>query len=187
MEIVNVQFDAFNNPVVLLQPTLHHDNRGWFVETFNAALCEKLGLQPESFVQDNMSCSKYGVLRGLHYQHNPPMAKLVRVAHGRGIDVVVDIRKDSPTYGHHAKFELSSHNSRILWVPPGFAHGFLALEDNTCLCYRTTALYNKLGEGTINPLDTTLSIDWDINLQNIILSQKDTSSQSFEEYTNNLI
>jgi dTDP-4-dehydrorhamnose 3,5-epimerase len=113
------------------------------------------------------------------------MAKLVRVAHGRGIDVVVDIRKDSPTYGHHQKFELSSTNSRIVWVPYGYAHGFLALENNTALCYRTTALYNKSGEGTINPLDSTLAIDWEIDIQDMILSQKDASSQSFIEYTNN--
>ncbi len=185
MEIIDIQFAEMGTPVILLKPTMHHDDRGWFVETFNSSLCEKLKLEPQQFVQDNMSYSRYGVLRGLHYQHNPPMAKLVRVAHGRGLDVVVDIRKNSPTYGKCAKFELSSSNCHILWVPPGYAHGFLALTDNTCLCYRTTALYNKAGEGTINPFDSTLNIDWEINQQEIIVSQKDSVAQSFVEYTKN--
>lgn len=187
MEIIDIKFHDSSEPVVLLKPTIHRDERGWFLETFNSLLCEKLQIEPQQFIQDNMSRSKYGVLRGLHYQYNPPMAKLVRVACGRGLDVIVDIRLNSPTYGKHARFELSDENGHILWVPPGYAHGFLSLTNNTCLCYRTTATYNKLGEGNIHPFDEDLNISWGMPIENIILSQKDSDAQSFVEYTKNLI
>lgn len=183
MEIIDVRFNESNDPIILLKPTTHYDERGLFLETFNVSLCNALKIEPHQFIQDNMSRSKYGVLRGLHYQYSPPMAKLVRVAYGKGLDVVVDIRKNSPTYGQYAKFELSDENGHILWVPPGYAHGFLSLTDNTCLCYRTTAVYNKLGEGNINPLDKVLDIDWGLPKEQIVLSHKDFVAQSFEQYT----
>lgn len=179
MEIVDIKFQN----VILLKPTIYYDNRGLFLETFNAALCDILKLSPQQFIQDNMSRSKYGVLRGLHYQYNPPMGKLVQVVRGSGLDVVIDIRKDSSTYGSHAKFNLSDENFHLLWVPPGFAHSFLTLTVDTCLCYRTTAMYNKSGEGNINPFDSDLNIDWEIPIDQIILSPKDQNAQSFKQYT----
>lgn len=183
MDIITVEFGGSKDPVFLLEPKTYTDERGAFVETFNSALCEILDVSPEHFVQDNMSISTFGVIRGLHYQSIPPMGKLVRVAHGRGMDVVVDIRKDSSTYGEYAAFELSGKNNRMVWVPPGYAHGFVSLTEHTILCYKTTALYNKAGEGSINPLDKTLNIDWTIPSYHMILSEKDKNAQSFAEYT----
>lgn len=182
MEIISVEFKGSKDPVFLLEPKINADRRGAFLETFNPQVCEILNVPVEQFIQDNMSISHFGVLRGLHYQHNPPMGKLVRVASGRGFDVVVDIRKDSPTYGQYAKFDLSWANNRMVWVPPGYAHGFLSLSNHTILCYKTTALYNKAGEGNINPLDKTLNIDWSIPTEDMILSEKDKNAQSFVGY-----
>ena len=110
------------------------------------------------------------------------MGKLVRVIKGRGIDVMVDIRKDSPTYGQYDKVELSEDNFNIVWVPPGFAHGFMSLEDDTHLIYKTTSYYNQESDGAINPLCKNLNIDWEIPAENIIISSKDNQAQSFVQY-----
>ena len=110
------------------------------------------------------------------------MGKLVRVIKGRGIDVMVDIRKDSPTYGQYDKVELSEDNFNIVWVPPGFAHGFMSLEDDTHLIYKTTSYYNQESDGAINPLCKNLNIDWEIPVENIIISSKDNQAQSFVQY-----
>ena len=124
-------------------------------------------------MQDNESKSKKNVIRGLHYQWLSPMGKLVRVVSGAIIDVVVDIRKDSLTYGDHVKFKISAKNKKQLWVPSGFAHGMLSLEEDTLVSYKCSAFYNPEGESAISPFDKDLNIDWETNLKNINISDKD--------------
>ena len=111
------------------------------------------------------------------------MGKLVRVVRGSAIDYFVDIRKDSPTYGQYDNVKLSAENNTIIWIPPGFAHGFLSLEDHTTVLYKCTAYYNKYGEGGINPFDSEINIDWPIGRKDTILSEKDLKSQSLSEYS----
>ena len=166
--------------VKIFIPKVHQDFRGFFCETYNNTVDEALGVK---FVQDNHSMSKACVVRGLHYQWNQPMGKLLRVVKGSGTDVVVDIRKSSPKFGQHLKIKLSEKNGYVLWVPPGFAQGFCALENDTHLCYKTTSYHNSLAEGAINPRDETLSIDWQVPNAALILSKKDESAQSFSQYS----
>ena len=155
----------------------YNDNRGFFQEVYNAKIKNLIGFD---FVQDNESFSKKGVIRGLHYQWGKPMGKLVRCSYGKIIDVIVDIRKDSKNLGKVYYFELSSEKSNILWVPPGFAHGFETLSDFALVSYKCTSLYNKEGESGINPFDLDLNVKW--ICKNIIVSEKDKSSKSFEDY-----
>jgi dTDP-4-dehydrorhamnose 3,5-epimerase len=152
--------------VVICEPTVFADERGWFYESFNearfnAGLAE-LGLPPaRRFVQDNHSCSKAGVLRGLHYQLPPhAQGKLVRVVRGSAWDVAVDIRAGSRTFGQWAGVALSADNKRQLWIPEGFAHGFIALEDDTHFLYKTTDVYAKACERSIRWDDAALGIEW---------------------------
>jgi dTDP-4-dehydrorhamnose 3,5-epimerase len=152
--------------VVIVEPAVFADDRGWFMETFNEPRFHQalnaLGLPaPRPFVQDNHSCSRRGVLRGLHFQ-NPPHAqgKLVRVVRGAVWDVAVDIRPGSPTRGQWVGVELTAENKRQVWIPEGLAHGFLALEDNTEFLYKTTDVYVKDCEGAIVWNDSTLAIAW---------------------------
>jgi dTDP-4-dehydrorhamnose 3,5-epimerase len=152
--------------VVIAEPTLFRDDRGWFCESwnqtrFNDALAQ-LGLPaPRAFVQDNHSCSKAGVLRGLHYQLAPhAQGKLVRVVQGAAFDVAVDIRRGSPTFGRWAGAWLTAANARQLWIPEGFAHGFLALEDDTHFLYKTTDVYAKAAERSLHWDDATIGIHW---------------------------
>lgn len=152
--------------VVIIEPAVFGDDRGWFMESFNQhrfnTELAKLGLPaPRPFVQDNHSCSKKGVLRGLHYQL-PPSAqgKLVRVVQGAAFDVAVDIRRGSPTFGQWAGVELSPQNNRQLWVPEGFAHGFVALTDDTHFLYKTTDVYAKDCERAIVWNDPDIGIEW---------------------------
>ena len=166
----------------LFYPKVYADGRGFFTESYNPEICDELG---ETFIQDNHSKSRAGVIRGLHYQWDRPMGKLLRVVRGRGFDTIVDIRKDSPTYGVHSTFMLSEDNFAMLWVPPGFAQAFLALEDDTHLCYKTTALHNGDAEGAIHPTNSGLDIDWQVPNDYIILSEKDTTAQTFAEYDEN--
>jgi len=165
--------------IKLFNPTVYNDDRGFFIESFNQKIQDELNV---NFLQDNHSKSKQYVIRGLHYQWDNPMGKLLRVVSGAGIDVVVDIRKNSPTYGEYESFKLTDSNFNMLWVPPGFAQGFLALEENTHLCYKTTALHNGDAEGAINPTNSGLNIDWGVSNNNILLSKKDTLAQSFNDY-----
>jgi dTDP-4-dehydrorhamnose 3,5-epimerase len=164
--------------VVLIEPIVFADERGWFMESFNEQRFHeelvKLGLPiPRPFVQDNHSCSSKGVLRGLHYQLAPhAQGKLVRVTQGAAFDVAVDIRKDSPTFGHWISAELNSENNHMLWIPEGFAHGFIALEDNTHFLYKTTDYYAKDCEGSIIWNDMSLSINWPC-IDSLIVSEKD--------------
>lgn len=152
--------------VVIIEPAVFGDDRGWFMESFNQARFEqeltRLGLPvPRPFVQDNHSCSKAGVLRGLHYQLPPhPQGKLVRVVRGAAFDVAVDIRKNSPTFGQWVGVELTASNHRQLWIPEGFAHGFLTLEDDTHFLYKTTDVYARDCERSILWSDPAIGIDW---------------------------
>ena len=152
--------------VLIVEPAAFADDRGWFMETFNEprwlAGMAALGLPaPRRFVQDNHSCSKAGVLRGLHYQLPPhPQGKLVRVVRGAAFDVAVDIRRGSPTFGHWVGTELTAENRRQLWIPEGFAHGFLALEDDTHFLYKTTDVYARDCERSLRWDDPTIGIAW---------------------------
>jgi dTDP-4-dehydrorhamnose 3,5-epimerase len=165
--------------VKIFIPDVHVDERGFFMESFNSEIQNELGVD---FRQDNHSKSYKNVLRGLHYQWAPPMGKLLRVVKGSGLDCIVDIRQESPTFGEHELFLLTENNYYELWVPPGFAQGFLALEDDTHLCYKASALYNGDAEGALHPLDMQLDINWGIEHDQIILSDKDKAAQSFGDY-----
>jgi len=152
--------------VVLIEPAVFGDERGWFMESFNEARFHaelaNLGLPaPRAFVQDNHSCSQKGVLRGLHYQTAPrAQGKLVRVVKGAAFDVAVDIRKGSPTFGQWVGHELNAENKRQMWIPEGFAHGFIALQDDTHFLYKTTDTYAKDNERSIIWNDPDIGIQW---------------------------
>lgn len=164
------------NGVLLLKPRVFEDPRGYFYESFNADTLKKLGIQ-DIFIQDNQSFSNANVVRGLHFQAPPyAQAKLVRVINGAVIDVVVDIRKGSPTYGEHYAVRLDAQNKLMLYVPKGFAHGFTTLEDNTLFLYKCTEYYNKQSEGGLLWNDSELGIDW--GTANPILSEKDKVNPS---------
>lgn len=164
--------------IVIIEPKVFTDERGWFMESFNQRDfnegLSKLGLpEPQHFVQDNQSCSKKGVLRGLHYQLEPhTQGKLVSVTQGAAFDVAVDIRKGSSTFGQWFGIELSAVNKKMLWIPAGFAHGFLALEDDTHFIYKTTSFYDQLSERSLLWSDVALNIDWP-SLSAYLISDKD--------------
>lgn len=165
--------------VVIIEPAVFGDDRGWFMESFNQPRFEaelgRLGLPlPRPFVQDNHSCSQAGVLRGLHYQRAPhAQGKLVRVTKGRAFDVAVDIRRESPTYGQWVGVELTAINHRQLWLPEGFAHGFVALEDDTHFLYKTTDVYVRDCEGSIAWNDPAIGIEWPLTGLLPRLAEKD--------------
>lgn len=173
--------------VVIIEPSIFSDERGWFMESFNEQRFHneltKLGLSiPNAFVQDNHSCSNKGVLRGLHYQTAPyAQGKLVRVTQGSAFDVAVDIRKESPNYGEWVGVELSDKNNKQLWIPEGFAHGFVALEDNTHFLYKTTNYYSKECERSIVWNDEDLDIHWPTELGELFLSIKDNEATPFQK------
>ncbi|PLX02071.1 MAG: dTDP-4-dehydrorhamnose 3,5-epimerase [Marinilabiliales bacterium] len=164
----------------IVKPTVFEDHRGYFFESYNKENFLRNGID-HNFVQDNESKSSKGVLRGLHFQ-KPPFAqgKLVRVMKGSVLDVAVDIRKNSPTYGKWASVELTQDNKWMYWVPPGFAHGFVTLEDNTVFFYKCTNVYNKNSEGSILWCDPDLHIDWKV--ENPILSEKDKTGPLFKDF-----
>jgi len=172
--------------VVICEPTIHGDERGYFVETFRAdKLQEFLGYKM-NFCQDNESKSSYGVLRGLHYQLPPhAQTKLVRVIKGRVLDVAVDIRKDSPTFGKHVAVELSGDNKRQILVPRGFAHGFVVLEDNTVFAYKVDSYYSPECDRGIAFDDVDINIDWKVPYEQLNLSAKDKVQHKLNE-TNEL-
>lgn len=172
--------------LLILEPKVFGDDRGWFMESFNQKNFEKAlderGLDIPQFVQDNHSYSQKGVLRGLHYQTEPyAQGKLVRVVQGKAWDVAVDIRKNSPTFGQWVGIELSGENHKQFWIPAGFAHGFLTLEDNTQFLYKTTNYYNKESEGAIIWDDPDLKIEWPIENNQVYLSEKDKCSALFKK------
>lgn len=166
--------------LIIIEPKVFKDERGYFYESFNQKIFDALGIK-ETFVQDNQSLSQKNVVRGLHFQ-NPPyaQAKLVRVIKGAVLDVVVDIRKNSSTYGKSFSIELTENNFLMLYIPVGFAHGFATLEDHTIFSYKCSNYYNKNSEDTILWNDKDLNIDWKI--QHPILSEKDKNGKAFRDF-----
>ena len=165
--------------VLLIEPDVFHDERGYFLESYNENRFMDAGITTK-FVQDNHSMSNKGVLRGLHYQIPPhDQGKLVRVVRGAATDVIVDIRKNSPTYGKHLSVSINEINRLMLWIPPGFAHGFLALEDNTVFLYKCSKVYNKNAERGIIWNDPQLAIDW--GHTNPKVSSKDLELSLFKD------
>ena len=158
--------------IVVIEPVVYRDSRGFFMETYKASEFSGAGISYE-FVQDNHSMSDRGVLRGLHYQIEPAQqGKLIRVVSGSIFDVALDIRRGSPTFGRYLAFRLTAEEKKMVWIPPGFAHGFLSLEDGTELLYKATSEYNASLERGILWNDPDLKIDWPSN--NPIVSEKDS-------------
>jgi len=172
--------DTIIKGLVVIQPKVFEDSRGYFYEPYNKQVLADMGIN-DDFVQDNQSLSQKDVVRGLHFQ-NPPFAqaKMVRVIQGAVWDVVVDIRKSSPTYGDYYGIELSAKNKTILYIPEGFAHGFKTLEDNTVFLYKCSRYYNKPSEDSILWSDPDIGIEWDI--ENPVLSDKDRKGKLFKEF-----
>lgn len=170
---------TFIKDLLIINPTVFEDTRGYFFEAYNKSNLANSGITID-FVQDNQSFSKRGTLRGLHYQ-NPPFAqtKLVRVLQGEIIDVAVDIRKNSATYGQHFAIRLSAENKKQLLIPHGFAHGFSVLSQTAIVMYKCDQFYNKESEGGIRFDDPTLNIDWGMDLKDAIVSDKDLVLPSF--------
>lgn len=171
--------------LVIIEPTVFEDSRGYFYEVYNEATFTQHEISTH-FVQDNQSRSTHGVLRGLHYQLNPyAQAKLVRVLEGKILDVAVDIRKGSPTFGKSFSIELSADNKKQLFIPAGFAHGFSVLSPFATVLYKCDQFYNKQSEGGIRFDDPQLGIDWKIDAQKAIVSDKDLSLPRMEDCLNN--
>lgn len=170
MEIINTAIDG----VVIIEPRIFTDARGYFFESYSKREFDEK-VCPVDFVQDNESCSTRGVMRGLHFQRPPfTQAKLVRCVKGRVLDVAVDIRKGSPTYGKHVAVELSEENHRQFFVPRGFAHGFAVLSDVAVFQYKCDNYYAPQADGGISIADVSLGIDWQIDPAEALLSEKDT-------------
>ncbi len=175
MQIIETNFEG----LVVFQPKKHKDQRGYFIETWNDKVFSKLDLNIK-FVQDNQSFSNNGVLRGLHFQKPPfSQGKLVRVSRGSALDVVVDLRKQSQTYGKHFKLKLCSQKCNMMWIPAGFAHGFIALEDNTVFQYKCDAFYHPESESCLIWNDPSLAIDWEHKKP--IVSDKDQEGLLFKD------
>ena len=167
---------------VVVTPKTHTDDRGYFMESYRRSWMDSLTDFSGDFVQDNQSLSHYGTIRGLHFQVGEnAQSKLLRVLQGSILDVVVDLRQDSPTYGEHISVELSDENNHQLGVPKGFAHGFSVLSETALVCYKCDAYYNKDGDYGIHPLDETLNIDWKIPKAVQVLSAKDSGLPKFKE------
>ena len=178
---MNIKITPFKE-VFILKPKLHLDERGSFMESFNEREVKKALSRKTAFCQDNQTFSKKGVLRGLHYQLPPfSQTKLVSVIQGSVLDVVVDIRKGSPTFGQHFSFELSAENQLQLFIPRGFAHGFITLSETSIFMYKVDQYYNFNSEGSIAPDDPTLGIDWQIPQSEWIQSKKDQKHPSLEK------
>ena len=158
--------------LLIIEPRVFGDSRGFFMETWNAGAFAAAGLDL-AFVQDNHSRSQKGVLRGLHFQNPRPQGKLVRVTNGAVFDVAVDLRASSPTFGQWVGVELSAENKRMFWVPEGFAHGFLTLEDDTDFLYKCTAPYAPANEFTLAWNDPAVGIEWPVTGIDPIISEKD--------------
>jgi dTDP-4-dehydrorhamnose 3,5-epimerase len=176
MEVIETKI----KDLLIVKPKVFADSRGYFFESYNEGVFKKNGIDV-NFVQDNQSLSNAGVLRGLHLQA-PPFAqgKLVRVITGAVLDIAVDIRNGSPTYGEHVAIELNEENKTMFYIPPGFAHGFLTLRDNTIFSYKCTNLYNKESEMTVLWNDSDLNINW--NIKDPVLSEKDITGTPFKAF-----
>ncbi len=179
MNVIQTHIDG----VVIIEPKVFGDNRGYFFESYNdREFKEKTGYDIV-FVQDNESKSRYGVVRGLHFQM-PPFAqsKLVRVVKGAALDVAVDIRKGSPTYGQHVSVEITEENHRQVFIPKGFAHGFSVLSEEVIFQYRCDAFYNPQSEGALAWDDPDLNIDWKVPSDQVLLSEKDLHHTQFKNF-----
>jgi dTDP-4-dehydrorhamnose 3,5-epimerase len=177
MEVIKTKIEG----LLIINPKVFADARGYFFESYNETVFKQNGIEA-NFVQDNQSLSNTGVLRGLHFQAPPfDQGKLVRVINGAVLDVAVDIRKNSPTYGEYVAMELTEENKTMFYIPPGFAHGFLTLRDNTIFSYKCTNVYNKASEGCILWNDKDININWKIS--NPILSEKDLVGTPLKEFT----
>lgn len=166
----------------ILKPTIFKDNRGFFYETYNKTTFKKITGLSIDFVQDNQSNSTYGTLRGLHYQKGKmAQAKLVRVIQGKVLDIVVDIRKDSQTYGQHFSIILDDSNKLQLFIQRGFAHGFITLSKNSVFSYKCDNFYDKTSDGGIIYNDATLSLNWHLPKEDFIISKKDKQLPTFNE------
>lgn len=177
MEIIQTKIPD----LLILKPRVFADARGYFFESYNKELFLKNSID-QNFVQDNESKSSKGVLRGLHFQRPPfTQGKLVRVIKGAVLDVAVDLRKNSPTYGQWETIELTEENKLMYWVPPGFAHGFLTLEDDTIFSYKCTSVYNKESEGSLLWNDPDLNINWGKSISPL-LSDKDKEAPLFKNF-----
>lgn len=178
MEVIKTAIDG----VVIIEPRIFKDPRGYFFESFSQREFEEK-VASIRFVQDNESMSSYGVMRGLHFQCPPfAQAKLVRCVRGAVIDVAVDIRKGSPTYGQHVAVELSEENHRQFFIPRGFAHGFAVLSETAVFQYKCDNLYHPEADGGISILDSSLGIDWRIPTHKAILSEKDTKHPLLKDF-----
>ena len=178
MEVIKTAIDG----LVIIEPKIFKDARGYFFESFSQREFEEK-VRPIRFVQDNESMSSYGVIRGLHFQKPPySQSKLVRCVKGRVLDVVVDIRKGSPTYGQHVAVELSEENHRELFIPRGFAHGFAVLSETAIFQYKCDNFYTPEADCGISIKDEGLGIDWHIPIENAILSEKDLKHACLKEF-----
>ena len=178
MEVKKTSIDG----VLIIEPRIFEDSRGYFFESFSQReFEEKVG--PINFVQDNESKSSYGVMRGLHFQRPPfTQSKLVRCVKGAVLDVAVDIRKGSPTYGQHVAVELTEDNHRQFFIPKGFAHGFAVLSETAVFQYKCDEFYHPEADGGISILDDSLNIDWCIPTDKVILSDKDTKHLLLKDF-----
>ena len=174
MKVIETQIPG----VVVIEPQVHGDARGFFYESYNAQMYKNAGLDL-TFVQSNVSRSAHGVLRGLHYQFPNPQGKLVSVVEGEVYDVAVDIRVGSPTFGRWTAAVLSSHNKRHFWIPEGFAHGFAVLSENATFFYQCTALYDRATDAGIRWNDGRIAVDWPISQP--VLSDKDRKTPFLDE------
>jgi dTDP-4-dehydrorhamnose 3,5-epimerase len=169
MKFIETPFEG----LLLIEHQVWEDDRGYFMETYQKQRFEAQGISLD-FVQDNLSYSHKGVLRGMHAQSGPQaQGKLVRVLRGKVLDVVIDIRKAQPTYGQAYSVELSEHKAMSFWVPPGFLHGFIALEDHTIFTYKVTGFYDKAGELGIRWDDPSVNFQWPLPKEQLIISEKD--------------
>lgn len=178
MEIIKTVLDG----VVIIEPKIFKDTRGYFFESFSQREFEEK-VRPIKFVQDNESMSSYGVMRGLHFQKPPfTQSKLVRCVKGKVLDVAVDIRKGSPTYGRHVAVELTEDNHRQFFIPKGFAHGFVVLSETAVFQYKCDEFYHPEADGGISIKDESLGIDWKISMDKALLSEKDIKHLCLKEF-----
>ena len=166
--------------VLILEPRIFRDDRGMFFETFNLAKMVELGL-PSEWKQDNFSLSKKNVVRGIHYQISEAQGKLVRVVSGVALDVIVDLRQHSSSFGQHVTVELSGDTSRMVWIPVGFGHGFSALTETVALSYKVTEYYSPRAERCVLWNDPELGIDWKVAPEDVIVSAKDQVGVTFKQ------
>lgn len=178
MEVIKTELDG----VVVIVPKVFKDARGYFFESFSQRDFEK-AVGKVDFVQDNESMSSFGVMRGLHFQKPPyTQSKLVRCVRGAVLDVAVDVRKGSPTYGKHIAVELTEENHHQLFIPHGFAHGFAVLSETAVFQYKCDNFYHPEADGGISILDTSIGIDWKISVEKAILSEKDTKHPLLKDF-----